>query len=97
MHQGQRCKAHRLWATLILLALLGSLIAGCGLRASGQDLVQGQCTRCHTLAPIEVKGRTQVQWEDVVYRMIEHGANLSQGQAQRVVEYLTENYGPGEQ
>ena len=97
MRQGRRQKAHRVWAILILLALLGSLLAGCGLRASGENLVQSQCTRCHTLAPIEVKGRTEAQWQDVVYRMIEHGANLSNNQAERVIEYLAENYGPAEQ
>jgi hypothetical protein len=85
----------RFWVVLSTLAILGVLVAGCTLRAGGQDLVEAKCTRCHTLAPIEVQGRTRVEWDAVVQRMIEHGADLSAGQAQRVVDYLAETYRPG--
>lgn len=97
MYLRQTRDTQRFWVTLILLVMLSILLAGCTLRASGQELVQRECTRCHTLAPIEVKDRTRAGWEDVVYRMIEHGADLSEGQAQRVIDYLAENYGPGGQ
>jgi hypothetical protein len=86
----------RFWAALSTLVIVITLVAGCTLRASGQDLVQGECTRCHTLAPIEVQGRTQAEWGEVVQRMIEHGARLSEGQAQRIVDYLAETYRPGD-
>lgn len=97
MLQGRRRKAHQVYVLLILLVMLAPLLAGCTLRASGQELVESECTRCHTLAPIEVEGRTQAGWEDVVYDMIEHGADLTEGQVQRVVDYLAENYGPGQE
>jgi hypothetical protein len=79
-----------------MLTILSVLATGCTLQASGQDLVEGECTRCHTLAPIEVQGRTRAEWDHVVQRMIEHGADLSKGQAQAVVDYLAETYGLGE-
>ena len=97
MIQGQGGRTCRLWAFLSTLAILSVLAAGCTLRASGQDLVESECTRCHTLAPIEVQGRSRVEWDQVVQRMIAHGADLSAGQAQTVVDYLAETYGPGEQ
>ena len=82
--------ARHVWAAMLLVAALSPLIAGCTLQASGQDLVESECSRCHTLAPIEVQGRTRAEWDAVVQRMIEHGADLSEGQAQRVVDYLAE-------
>lgn len=97
MLRGGLARAYHLWPILGILAILGALVSGCTLRASGQELVQRECTRCHTLAPIEVEGRTQSQWEDVVRRMVEHGADLRAGHVERVVEYLAENYGPGNQ
>jgi len=97
MIRGRGGRTCRLWAVLSTLAVLSALVAGCTLRASGPDLVESECTRCHTLAPIEAQGRTRVEWDQVVQRMIEHGADLSKGQAQMVVDYLAETYGPGGQ
>ncbi len=97
MIRGRGGRTCRLWAVLSTLAILSVLAAGCTLRARGQDLVERECTRCHTLAPVEVKDRTRTEWDQVVQRMIEHGAGLSKGQAQTVVDYLAETYGPGEQ
>lgn len=95
MIRGRVGRTFRFWTALSTLTILGVLVAGCTLRAGGQDLVEAKCTRCHTLAPIEVHGRTRAEWDAVVQRMIEHGANLSGGQAQRVVDYLAETYRPG--
>jgi hypothetical protein len=82
------------WRLLVLTLVVTLLLASCALRATGEELVQSECTRCHTLAPIEVASKTSNEWQDTVYRMIEHGANLSEGQVMRVVDYLAENYGP---
>lgn len=94
MIRGRAGRTRCFWAVLIALAIL---VAGCTLRASGQDLVEAKCTRCHTLAPIEVQSRTRAEWDAVVQRMIEHGAHLSEVQAQRAVDYLAETYGSGQQ
>ncbi|MCL7454421.1 MAG: hypothetical protein M8467_15390 [Anaerolineae bacterium] len=85
--------ASAFWRVLVF-ALLMTLLASCALRATGEELVQSECTRCHTLAPIEVASKTSNEWQDTVHRMIEHGANLSEGQVMRVVDYLAESYGP---
>lgn len=86
--------ACRFLMMLVLVFQMTSLLAGCALRASGEELVQQECTRCHTLAPIEVTSKTRNEWEDTVYRMIEHGADLDDSQVTRVVDYLVENHGP---
>lgn len=96
---------YRFWALLLLklaflaftLLLLGTLVARCAPGTSGQDLVESECTRCHTLAPIEAETRSRAEWEDVVYEMIERGADLNEQEVETVVDYLAENYGPGDQ
>ena len=83
---------------LVLLLLMGWLVlllARCGDDAPPEQLVQERCTRCHTLAPIEVSQKSFEEWERTVYRMIDKGARLSDGEAERVIEYLSETYGAG--
>lgn len=86
--------ACRVLVMAVLVVLATPLLASCALRASGEELVQQECTRCHTLAPIEVASKTGNEWEDTVYKMIKHGADLSDSQVMRVVDYLVENHGP---
>jgi hypothetical protein len=69
------------------------LIACGGRQPSPEELVQARCTRCHTLAPIEVSQKTQQEWNLTVSRMIQHGARLSDREAQSVVDYLSDTYG----
>ncbi len=82
-----------LWTALAFLLLLSILIGACELQASGETLVQEECTRCHTLAPIEVEDRTRNEWKDVVYEMIEHGAELNEREVEKVVDHLAEEHG----
>jgi hypothetical protein len=94
MNKERSCSLNRFLVVLTLTSLVAPLLVGCTLRASGEELVQSECTRCHTLAPIEVTTKTRNEWEDTVYNMIEHGANLSESQVTRVVDYLVEHHGP---
>ena len=75
---------------LFLIALLGSR---CTSATPPDVLVRERCTECHSLAPVEVQGRTFQQWESTVYRMVNLGARLNASESQRVIEYLTANYG----
>ncbi len=78
---------------LIILCLLLVAIR-CGGGTPPERLVQERCTRCHTLAPIQVARKTPEEWTRTVYRMIDKGARLSDAEAERVIEYLSETYGP---
>ncbi len=61
--------------------------------ASGPQLLQERCTSCHGLDRVD-HPHTQVQWEAVTDLMREYGAYLTDQEAQALVEYLAETYGP---
>ena len=60
---------------------------------SPEKLVQERCTKCHTLAPIEVAQKTHQEWEFAVYRMIDKGARLNDQETEAVIEYVSNTYG----
>jgi hypothetical protein len=55
-----------------------------------ETLVKERCTKCHTLAPIEVSRKTHQEWETTVYRMMDKGARLTSHEAKAVIDYLTQ-------
>jgi cytochrome c5 len=59
---------------------------------TGQELVQERCTICHGLERLD-HPHTTAQWEGVVELMRSYGAELTDQEAQTLVEYLVENYG----
>jgi hypothetical protein len=83
------------WRTLVLASsLIAILVLGaCGRIPAAEDLIQEQCTACHTLAPIEVAQKTGQEWGATVQRMIEKGARLNDREAQTVIDYLSRTYG----
>ena len=60
----------------------------------GQELVEENCTRCHTLAIIGVSSKTAHEWYNTVYRMEKLGANVSDDEVDAIVDYLATHYGP---
>jgi hypothetical protein len=71
-----------------------SLAACVGKDPTPERLVTEHCTRCHTLAPIEVSHKTHQEWEATVYRMIDRGARLDSREAKAVIDYLGQTHGP---
>jgi cytochrome c5 len=61
---------------------------------SGEELLQARCTGCHTLDRVQAAGKTEAEWEATVERMRGNGAQLTDGEAQILVQYLAETYGP---
>jgi mono/diheme cytochrome c family protein len=61
---------------------------------SGEELLEARCTQCHGLDPVEAASKTEAEWEDTVERMIGKGAELTDAEAQTLVQYLAETYGP---
>ena len=82
------------WVALAVTLGLITVVGGCGgKRLSPEELVQERCTKCHTLAPIEVAQKTRQEWEHTVQQMISRGARLNEREAQEVIDYLSSTYG----
>lgn len=61
---------------------------------SGAELLEERCAACHSVSRVDGASKTQAQWEVTVERMREYGAELTDDEAQILIEYLAENYGP---
>jgi mono/diheme cytochrome c family protein len=92
----------KLVLSVVLISLgIAGLVVACGGAAdeppaalSGEELLQARCTKCHTLDPVEVASKSQAEWENTVHRMIGKGAQLTDAEADTLVKYLAETYGP---
>ena len=60
---------------------------------SGATLVEGACATCHGLDRVVAANRPGRQWDAIVHRMMEIGAQLDESQSSQIISYLTENYG----
>jgi len=57
-----------------------------------RDLFVQSCAQCHAIGMATGKRRSADEWNQVVHRMIELGAPISEDQAQRILAYLNRNY-----
>jgi hypothetical protein len=57
-------------------------------------LLQERCVDCHSLSRTTGSRYTQEQWQEVVTRMIRHGAVLNSEEETALVAYLAETYKP---
>lgn len=60
----------------------------------GKDLVVKYCVSCHSIRNVTAKRGTKEEWNQTVDKMIEHGAPLSDAEADTVVQYLSASFGP---
>jgi cytochrome c5 len=98
------------WTALLALVLLALLAACGGAQgpaaqetpaadtppagATGGELVQERCTGCHSLERVTSAHKTEAEWEATVERMRDNGAQLTDAEAQTVIDYLSKTYGP---
>ena len=59
----------------------------------GSELVEGACASCHGLDRVVSANRPGKQWQAIVHRMVEIGAQLDEGQSRQITAYLEKNYG----
>lgn len=57
-------------------------------------LLEARCVDCHSLSRTTGARYTQEQWQQVVTRMIRHGAVLNPDEETALVAYLAETYKP---
>jgi len=57
-------------------------------------LLQERCVDCHSLNRTTSARHTQAEWQEIVTRMIKHGAVLNPDEEAALVAYLAETYKP---
>jgi len=60
----------------------------------GEELLEARCTQCHGLDRVKAASKDLDGWQSTVERMRGLGAELTDAEAQTLVEYLAETYGP---
>jgi len=60
----------------------------------GAALMESRCTVCHNANRIKAAKKSQAQWESVVSRMIQKGAQLSDAEKAALIAYLAQTYAP---
>lgn len=60
----------------------------------GAALLQARCIDCHSLDKATSARHTQAEWQEIVTRMIKHGAVLNVAEEAALVAYLAETYKP---
>lgn len=84
-------KARRLpiLSGLVLASLLGGVVflSGCG-SSDAQSLYEEKCGSCHSLSTVDNASYTGDEWDSVVKRMQDMSTNISDGDAEKITEYL---------
>lgn len=60
----------------------------------GKTVIQTACAQCHGVDVATNQPRSREEWTDVVSRMVGNGAQLSDDDYNRVIDYLAKHYGP---
>ncbi|HKA21707.1 MAG TPA: hypothetical protein VKN18_25745 [Blastocatellia bacterium] len=62
---------------------------------AGRNLVIATCTQCHSLGPIVLQRKSEVQWVRTVRDMIARGAQIAPDEIELISTYLSQSFGPG--
>jgi competence protein ComEA len=82
---------------LLGLALCLGIAAGAQDQTKADDgkaLVNRACAKCHGLASVMRERNSRGRWSDIVDDMIARGAEVSDADFEKVVDYLAKNLGP---
>lgn len=60
----------------------------------GKDLVLKKCTSCHSIRNVIASRRTADDWAQEVSKMVGRGATISDDEADTIVNYLADHFGP---
>ena len=88
-------------ATAAVVLALTVLLSGCGSSSGatsvsptdGQALVNSLCIRCHPIGRVQAARKNRAAWTATVNRMMSHGLQVTDQQAQAIVDYLTKRDG----
>jgi cytochrome c5 len=60
----------------------------------GEQILNGSCTTCHDLGPIQVQALDRAGWTGNVESMIQRGADVAKDDLPILIDYLVANHGP---
>ncbi len=80
------------WICLIATLLLVNTAHSA--QEDGKALVQRVCTKCHALNTTTGQRNSPARWSDVVDDMVARGAEASDADIVKIIEYLSTNFGP---
>jgi competence protein ComEA len=88
----------RIIFTAFLLTGASQMLTGASQTAGAQDaetkkLVERTCTRCHTLVSTYRMRNTRERWEKIVDDMVSRGAEATDDEIERIIDFLTAHYG----
>jgi competence protein ComEA len=76
-------------ATLAMLLPLAAIA-----QEDVQALMQRACTKCHSLNATTRQRNSKDRWQDIIDNMISRGAELTDPEADKLIDYLATHLGP---
>jgi hypothetical protein len=61
--------------------------------APERDLVMRTCSGCHAPEIVTAKRRTEQEWDDIIGKMVDHGAQANESQQEQILAYLVRFFG----
>ena len=62
--------------------------------APERDLVVRTCTACHAPELVISKSHTPEEWDDIIAKMVDRGAQANDTEQQQILAYLARFFGP---
>jgi cytochrome c-type biogenesis protein CcmH/NrfF len=97
----QQLMSQRWVVIIVLAAVVITALAACGggapadeAVADGVTLLETRCVQCHDLERATSQSKTRDEWAATVTDMVSKGAELSDAEAEVLIDYLAETYGP---
>jgi competence protein ComEA len=88
----------RIVCAVLLLTGASQILTSASQTAGAQDaetkkLLERTCTRCHTLVSAYRMRNTRERWEKIVDDMVSRGAEATDDEIERIIDFLTIHYG----
>ena len=61
--------------------------------APEHDLVVRVCSGCHVPEMVTAKRHSAAEWDDIIAKMVDHGARADDAQQEQILAYLVRFYG----
>jgi competence protein ComEA len=62
--------------------------------APEREVLVRVCTSCHAPELVVSKHHTPEEWDDIIAKMVDHGAQATDEEQQRILSYLVRFFGP---